>query len=732
MSVVEPGHCDPLDIGCWDNYLLCNTDQCTFGNCEIDIGISTTPMRIPADVPVKTTLKGLMPAPFAKIRFESMWTPDSVDPYTGPATPATEADWDFTEITTGNVSQPFNSDKCRSAIKSFQYSWGTISSGFTCKVVIVDEVGSDLEAWFQRIFKNPAIDSIVHPQGAFKMKAFIGWMIAGEDGNCPADFQIQQVGYPEVTGAYDAYTDISSIPINNSSTPTRFISSPPLWFIPMSLTASYQGNKITFEIEGKDALSVADQFPHPFTYGTDFHKVYFKEAVACLAADSQPPFNVRFKQLNTAGQVEDLKFHVISGAASGTANDCTPGFVEFDAAGRAHTCPHCIDLSGRQSAGSESDRNRLEELGPIGVWPRHNLSPLQTIKQWLRSGNVRAKSQSNETGQQGKGMTVNFDSINRTCTLWGDGGPGCGRTVELNTTENRIKACYIVSGGKCSPVYSFTPAIKWNFLAAVQRGGTLSPATVAARSASDADRQQALPDGSPICSLPGVGTRTSPVTAENSLNTSGSSAARELQLTNALHRRANQLFTTVEAELRVQGDPSDWLCSPLFGYGRFVAIIVNNPYYLEEDTQFGCPLWKQGDQITHNSCHNVLTSPAWFLKGVDHQVRDGTYITTLKVALFPPNAELSGSSPDNTSVAQGMGGVTQDGILYVGPNTCNQGTNPCTGAFQQRMQMGELSGGFGINPQFVARGPGGDGTVDIGPGTNVFCNGACQTNPGIA
>lgn len=609
----------------YGDYITCDSNYCTFGNC------SSSLMQIPASVPIKTTIQGLNYTPFVVLRFEGTTDPDG--------NPVSPSYWDYTQISTGNLSQPFTDPPdCSAVIKSFQYSYGTTESGNTCKIGIIDEKGSSLEKWFQRLFKNTQIDQVNTPQGVYKMKVIWGWVVAGEDGECPASMDFSPPGFFEPTPSVISVIP-NNIPINNSTTPTRLIASPACWFLPDILNVSYQGNKIYFEITGIDLLQRSSEQPLSLTIGSqqtdadpNSGQKHFVDAVIELAQQAMPPFTVRwdannvnltsFKQINeSTGVTEPMKFWVPSG-----------------------------------TTGAD-----LDTKGPKGIWSCHETTPFQTIRNWMNSHAVKADTA--VAGSAGKGITMTFDPLNRELLFWSDAHPSCGYTIDI---EQRLKACYITSG-KCSPVLSFTPTSRYNFHAAAAAGGLSTPITGTQSKMQDQMQYSG-------CFVQGRNNKGQPVPAGSTLDNMGEGAGIETTSAFAAHRRATFLQYTIEAELRVQGDPSDFLCSPLFGYGKSVAIVVTNPFYLTEEDEEFCG-WSQ---LTDSSCNTVFTNPAWFILGVDHQIKDGSYVTTYKLALFPAgNAEVNAGTGGSQGTTLGATTNIPSSFNQATFTVCNQGTFPC-------------------------------------------------------
>jgi hypothetical protein len=114
--------------------------------------------------------------------------------------------------------------------------------------------------------------------------------------------------------------------------------------------------------------------------------------------------------------------------------------------------------------------------------------------------------------------------------------------------------------------------------------------------------------------------------------------AKKNQESNAAHAAATRFIEVpkaIEAELRLVGDPS---MADHSIYAKFVSIIVINPYYIT-NSQGSC------DWLAKPVCHRTFTNKKWMIKGVNHSIREGSYVTTLKVFLEAPNADIEPGEP---------------------------------------------------------------------------------------
>lgn len=594
-------------------------------------------LAVPETVPIKQLIKSTMISPWVSIRFEGGGEPSN---------------WDYTEITMGNHSQPGNPEEyCRASIKSFQYGFGTKNQGSKCKVTIVDESGSSFTAWWNRIYKNPISGGSTdnNGTGTYKMKVRFGWSIMqpieGEDV-CPAkgsDFPTSLCN--------------DTFPIYSSSSQT--MCSPALWFLPNGMSANYENGKYIYEIEGIDLIFRASENASNKTYGDEYGDWHFADAVRKLASESLPPFNVEFVQWPDSGigdTPEPLVFNVSDGQA-------------------VTTLTH-IHLDENLADFQETDLSPLDlqALGPLSKWRCNGVNPLASIQNWMTGLNA----ENQRSPSRGKGLTMNYDPTytppgdpdptkvqHGRLLIWGD--PVANNAEDNIEFDERLKAAYVVNGGGCSPVISFNHNVRWNFSATIAAGGLMGT--------SSGETQSAAGDYDPPTVV--TGTRTTVVAGTTLLNRGGTAP-----LTNALrsvqtHRRANIVFNTIEAELKVQGDPSYWLCSPFYCAGRVIALVVINPFYLGNDHVLtGCPEWST---LTDSVCNPTLSNKAWYIQSVEHQIKDGSYITTYKLFLLAPRAEIASINSTLTE-PMALGGEES---ATIDTFNCNSGTDQNGGAVPQ-------------------------------------------------
>jgi hypothetical protein len=676
---VCPNPLSPILGGCEGAFISC--DNVPQGRCHILSSSSVCnnfsfPTVNTEGAPMlKTPLNGTTMAPFAKIAFEQYDKNGCIDVQAtastiitmgncsqcGAVSPACEtSQFETICFNCGAQVKICGSEICKAAIKSFQYGFGVKQQGNTCKVTIVDEKGSEFSTWVQRIVKN--LEGAATPVGGvYRMKCQFGWYITGGD---PADVCGQDATVPT------PYSPTTPAPPGLNT--AYLVLSPVMYFLPNWINVNFDRNKFIYQLEGVDTLARGQETFQMKTYGTDKSPMYLTRAITELGRDSQPQFRVQFRALDTKGQIIDLQF---------VKRENTPG-------DRACKCDESFDGEG---------------YGPLGVWRTGNKPPLEAINDWLTSWGVAAFDTSgySKSAFGRVGMTANYDSTfvqgsilptaDSRCTsgtgivdgigtcaitggtpdvsaklacpatnpncipqygsliVWADSLVWCNNNLSDTFWDARMKAVYLVNGGNCgSPVLSFNPSLRWHFYAGLATGGSIVPAN----GTPDRQADALVKTNCRIASSNGPA-KVNVVPATDLMNKTGDEKGA-VQQAAALHLMANLPMQAIEAELVVQGDPSPWLCSPLLAYGRSVGIVFINPFFLDkQDNTTGCPQWLACDPDPLNPgqcapgssiCNNILTNKGWLILGVDHQITDGKYITTIKLYLPAPGAETQDSN----------------------------------------------------------------------------------------
>jgi hypothetical protein len=264
--------------------------------------------------------------------------------------------------------------------------------------------------------------------------------------------------------------------------------------------------------------------------------------------------------------------------------------------------------------------------GPERPWQSENQNKLATAMDWIKPYRTDA--------DKGIRATWNEKVAGGEVIFWED--------PEENPNESSIGCLhslgsYIVNGGACSPVISFTPQAKWVYGALHANSGGVGGAVTSKTTPNTP--KPGMEKATDACS----GIQNTNTTDNGNRDTLGARAPEEMNKSAVAHDKANKRLYPMEAELRIQGDPN--LAGIEKTFGTTVSIIVINPFHLSGD---GC-----GDWLAQPGCNPVYSNKAWWIKGIDHSIKEGSYVTTLKLVLAAPGSDIG---PDEVFGGQGSGG----------------------------------------------------------------------------
>lgn len=248
--------------------------------------------------------------------------------------------------------------------------------------------------------------------------------------------------------------------------------------------------------------------------------------------------------------------------------------------------------------------------GPKGVWPMDQQNAPAIARKWLSALTTKDKL----------GILMLYDPT--------------GPYVIFQENPDATDCCtnslgtYIVNGGNCSPVLSFNPEMNWAKGLGAAGGGATS-------GAASGDSNELI---KPNIKIERVGTQTGPAVQQHEWMWRNPD---EMALKNAdaiaAHLEANSKYEALpnmQAELKIMGRPD--LGDPIKMVGKTVSIIVINPFYISTQN---CS-W-----ITKSNCNRVLSNKKWFITAANHQINNGSFVTTLKVQLTAPNVTTDAESP---------------------------------------------------------------------------------------
>lgn len=300
----------------------------------------------------------------------------------------------------------------------------------------------------------------------------------------------------------------------------------------------------------------------------------------------------------------------------------------------------CNNLLGNNDMGNQTNTvnlNTLQDLVFKGElengttnWECKNQTPLGAVREWLKD----------KMTENDKGTIIfwNSSSAKSQLIILEDPLPRCWSELSQEQCSRSI-GTYIVNGGVNSPVLSFDPQIKFNFAAAARAGaGVDSETAKGENTVPEAGCPETQVQNNPV----GSGDTTFVQMNEAFNEVYGPGNLRLAIRGIAANERANKTYENIEAELRIQGDPT--LDNPYTVKVKTVSIVVVNPFHIRNfGTQSikgnflpSCPEWLVGPP-----CNQILSNKNWFIKGVSHEIKEGSFTTTLKLYLPAPGQTVN-------------------------------------------------------------------------------------------
>jgi len=205
-------------------------------------------------------------------------------------------------------------------------------------------------------------------------------------------------------------------------------------------------------------------------------------------------------------------------------------------------------------------------------------------------------------------------------------------------------ATYVVNGGNKSAVISFTPSITWPLGGHDGSGGIDSSGSTDEHGDDNGRSMKAKEkDG-----LQSTGGQTSPpIHISQDVWRNKEDQPARTQKTFAENVRAEKNYTvqtSISAEIKVFGNPR--FVNPVYLTTKWISIVVLEPRYIDQDTKVGKGLgdWPC-EWVSETNCNVTLSNKKWMIKGVDHQITSGSYVTTISVFLPAPNEEVKANEP---------------------------------------------------------------------------------------
>lgn len=356
----------------------------------------------------------------------------------------------------------------------------------------------------------------------------------------------------------------------------------PINLLLSKMNVVYEGGKIKYILEAQDNTQRISEVRHECNIGTEDKKVSLKDAIKIFMKTQLPrPFL-------------DVKFLKKDGTEWNFAN-------------------------------SDGGPN-----GPKSVWGSCQQNKLATLRRWI----------SQLTTADGKGIILRWQGKDKgenpregaTIVLLEDPAPEADSSGIIEGCGDMNIATFIVNGGSKSPVLSFNPSVNWILAGLGKSGGGSSP------NSGKASKQDGEKDDKRDIS--GIMTGSTIDSSTINWRYVGDQAEKNANA-NTAHQEANQsqeMFEAIQAELKIIGDPS--FVFPIDFLGRYLSLIVINPFHLRNNGENGCPDW-----LAEPACNPVFSNKNWRISGVNHQIREGSYVTTLKLGLDSPNYNLPPDAP---------------------------------------------------------------------------------------
>ena len=329
------------------------------------------------------------------------------------------------------------------------------------------------------------------------------------------------------------------------------------------------------------------------------------------------------------------------------------------------TCPKIEQIKFLTRSAGKNPRDQNPE---IDMWKFEDPYKKKYLAKGQNPEDVAWEWIKSHLTERGKGVTMAWDDMEDVSTLvmWEYSEPvHKEKGPDPNSGDNIHIGNYMVNGGPCGNVISFTPSIKWTFMYASKLGGEGSTQTAKIPHEKENSKSYELKEYD--CALEGQNSEcsnennTSGPRAENAPDEisqeDGKDGQEKAQKADAEHMLANRNYEPVTAEMRIHGNPV--LDDPLLMKFAYASIIVINPFHIAPTKARGaCGDWAasgtQGDgAVAVSTCNPTLSNKKWWVVGVSHEIRLGTYTTTLKLVLPTPGSTIHPNNTTGIPIPQG-------------------------------------------------------------------------------
>lgn len=369
---------------------------------------------------------------------------------------------------------------------------------------------------------------------------------------------------------------------------------------------NYSQGKIKYNLTCKTVETIHQQMRQDETFGEDGKKMHLEDAIERLCL-LDPPVRVKFCRRNADGKLE-----------------CGKGILQWKDFG---------------------------PKGPKEVWQADNESRYATIAKWIEPFRI------DNGKKEGKGIILVMDPLEKDLMIvlqdpsLNPGEPAVSCTSSIGS--------FIVNGGKCSTVIEFNPTFNWTAgYANFGAGGS----TNSTEKTSSSYKEEVKPD----CQEKPQGGKVGPtgeiVITNQALEAHGTNNAHdETNKSQTAHVKASRVTEVnvhpIKADLKILGDPRPQFIEIGQYLGKTIGIIAINPFFITGSVNKDC-----GDWLAEPACNEVLSNKGWVVMGINHSIREGTYVTTLKLFLPTPGVEIEHPEP--------LGGVNSNGVAVENVCTC--------------------------------------------------------------
>jgi len=266
---------------------------------------------------------------------------------------------------------------------------------------------------------------------------------------------------------------------------------------------------------------------------------------------------------------------------------------------------------------------------PKAVWETNGLDKLSTIAQWLE----------NFVTTNDRGILPIWDYTKELATLLLIEAPDFEE--KQNEDSNKFKGIYIVNGGKNSNVISFNPSLNWHafYSYAANAGGQGSGPTsgkIEWKNDKEVKPKKQTSEN--------LGAKQTVTTNRAAIWVHGKRASTEInknQVKTSQAMAAIPADAPITGELKIQGTVEERFWHPRLAIGKYVHIVLINPYHLRSGS--GC------EWLAQPVCNEIFTSKKWRITGLTHSIKEGSFVTTLKVEFVGPFGG-SGSNSDSKAL----------------------------------------------------------------------------------